>query len=109
MDIYELEDKFSAKDNRGPVFWKFLHLVALMYYTDIKDEYEKFFTYSLPSMIPCGECKEHYIDYIKNTPPDFSSRDWLVKWVLDFHNMWCIYAWKKQFTLDELIEDMNSY
>lgn len=107
LTINDVEDKYNDKKVRGPVIWKFLHSVSVWYYNDFEDIYRKFFVEILPDMLPCEDCKNHYLSYIENNPPNLSGRDELFEWVLWLHNYGAKHAWKKEYTLDDLFHDMN--
>ena len=76
----------------GPAAWSFLQTSAFAYGKDPEkasaDEQEKalsFYT-SLPHMLPCSVCREHYLEHIKEMPPDVKNRDSLSRWVVKLHN-----------------------
>jgi hypothetical protein len=76
----------------GPYGWKFIHFIALGYPTiptsDIKNKYYNFFM-SLPDVLPCSICGNHFKENLINHPLDdvvLSSRDNLINWTIDMHN-----------------------
>lgn len=109
MDIYEIEDKYARRENRWPVFWKFLHVISIMYDEDFSDHYQEFMEQNLPYMIPCENCADEYMQYIELNPIDYSSRDNFVKWMLDFHNFWNKKKGVKEYTLEEMLEAMDEW
>jgi len=76
----------------GPHGWKFLHYVSLGYpnspsYED-KSNYKQFY-HSLQHVLPCEKCAMNYKQNLVKLPIDnhLESRDSLVKWVFDIHNL----------------------
>jgi hypothetical protein len=76
----------------GPHGWKFLHYVSLGYpnspsYED-KSNYKQFY-HSLQHVLPCEKCAMNYKQNLVKLPIDnhLESRDSLVKWVIDIHNL----------------------
>ena len=74
----------------GSPAWLFLHSIALNYpknptYTD-KINMKTFFE-TVGKVLPCNSCKKHYMDNIKKLPIQLNSKDELVKWTIDFHNL----------------------
>lgn len=77
----------------GPHAWKFLHFVSLGYpdypTNEDKHKYKSFFLL-LQNVLPCSVCREHYkenYDKLPLTDNILSSRDNLIKWVIDLHNI----------------------
>jgi hypothetical protein len=75
----------------GPIFWHTIHIVALGYpkkptYTDKKCAKE--FYESFAVLLPCGQCRQHYIDHLKKNPltPFLDTRGDLFKWTVMIHN-----------------------
>ena len=75
----------------GPHLWFFMHTLSFNYpinpTMDDKKNYYNFF-YNLTQIIPCIECKNHYIDFFtKNPITNFLiNRDKLIEWVTNAHN-----------------------
>tara|TARA_B110000285_G_scaffold51050_1_gene57991 strand:- start:1687 stop:2094 length:408 start_codon:yes stop_codon:yes gene_type:complete len=76
----------------GPHGWKFLHYVSMGYpnspsYED-KSNYKNFY-HSLQYVLPCEKCAMNYKQNLRKLPIDnnLESRDSLVKWVIDIHNL----------------------
>lgn len=83
----------------GPPGWFFLHTVSFGCPIDpsIFDEehdlpdgttklnYEQFFR-KVGDILPCRYCRDSYKEFIKEIPPDASSRDTLVEWLWKIHN-----------------------
>ena len=76
----------------GPHLWFSLHTISFNYPTnptiEDKKNYNFFFT-SLKEVIPCSICKKNYIRHLIEHPIDnyLNSKEDLVKWVIDMHNM----------------------
>ena len=78
----------------GPHGWKFIHYVTLSYPIDnpsdeIKNNYKNFFTI-LQYVLPCKICANHYANNLISMPLTddvLSSRENLVKWGIDIHNI----------------------
>ncbi len=76
----------------GPDAWTFLHSITLKYpdnpsITD-KINYKQFFE-SLQNVLPCDSCCNHYKQNLRNHPLTeyvMSSRQQLIKWLIDIHN-----------------------
>ncbi len=77
----------------GKNMWKSLHLVSLSYPSkpEIKDkkDYYTFFI-SVGNVLPCDTCRMNYKKHLEELPLDdvvLSSKEALVKWVIDMHNI----------------------
>lgn len=77
----------------GPHGWKFIHYITLSYPQDPTEEnknnFKNFFTL-LQHVLPCKICARHYAENLKKLPLTdkvLSSRDSLVKWAIDIHNI----------------------
>ena len=76
----------------GPHGWKFLHYVSMGYPTnpsyEDKSNYKNFY-HSLQYVLPCEKCAMNYKQNLRKLPIDnnLESRDSLVKWVIDIHNL----------------------
>lgn len=73
----------------GPAAWKFLHAASFAV-----DEYptktdqkriSKFFE-TLPYMLPCKICRQHFLDFAQDQPIDTSSRKTITQWIVNLHN-----------------------
>ncbi len=42
--------------------------------------------YLMTKLIPCPTCYGHFIDYLKNTPIDFTNQETMIKWFFTAHN-----------------------
>ena len=76
----------------GPHGWKFLHYVSLGYPNNPTHEdklnYKNFY-HSLQYILPCDKCSFNYQQNLVKLPIDnnLDSRESLVKWVIDIHNL----------------------
>lgn len=78
----------------GPHGWKFIHYVTLAYPINNPDDetkknYKNFFT-MLQFVLPCKVCANHYAENLNKMPLTdevLSSRENLVKWAIDIHNI----------------------
>ena len=77
------------KSEWGPLLWKFLHACTFAFPENPTREetlaFEKLIE-SLPKIIPCPDCKAHFTDFLKVSPPQATCGDVLDKWLVDFHN-----------------------
>jgi hypothetical protein len=76
----------------GPSGWQLYHLVAQTY-PDTPDaqtarKYEQFFL-AMKDILPCRFCRESTTKFMDELPlhPALKSKDCLVKWMYDLHNM----------------------
>lgn len=97
----------------GKPGWLFLHAVALAYPENPTDEdkhhYYIFFN-SLRYTLPCTKCKVNFADHEKRYPLNdevLSSRDNLVKWTIDMHNIVNYYTGKKMLSYQEALDTIN--
>jgi hypothetical protein len=76
----------------GPQMWFTLHSITFNYplkpTEEDKNNYKNFFTY-LQYVIPCTVCQKNYVRHLKESPVEYNlnSREKLVKWLIDLHNM----------------------
>ena len=76
----------------GPSLWNSLHLITLNYPEKpsfaVRKQYYDFFN-NLRYMIPCIYCRKNYIEHLNEIPlePYLDSRQLLVKWLIDIHNL----------------------
>ena len=77
----------------GPHAWKFLHFVTLGYPNNPtendKKKYKLFFML-LQDTLPCSICAKHFGENLKKKPltdKDLSSKENLIYWLIDFHNV----------------------
>jgi hypothetical protein len=89
----------------GPSAWLFLHSVSFQYPenpTDQEKNNYKIFFESLQNILPCPNCREHYQKNLKENPMNLESRESLIKWVIDLHNLVNQKNSKKEYSYDEV-------
>ena len=101
--------KISIKQSIwGSHGWKFMHYVSLGYPSkpteEDKKNYKTFYT-SLQHILPCAKCANNYSHNLIKYPIDnhLSSRDSLVRWVIDIHNQVNNETGKKEYTYEEAL------
>lgn len=98
------------KDVWGPKLWEVMHTFSFSYPSSPsnieKTAAHNFYT-SLGVLIPCKNCSQHCLQYVKHYPPKINSRDELVMWVFDFHNEVNKRLNKRIYTFEELQEKYN--
>jgi hypothetical protein len=80
-------------DRFGPSLWQGLHYISLGYPVkpteEQKQKYKAFFLL-LKDTLPCSICANHYAENLKKMPITekvLETRENLVKWLIDFHNV----------------------
>lgn len=81
----------------GPAKWAELHRWAMKGDLPTASRWLDSFAASLP----CGECKQHWLNLVRDNPPDFGSNEALFDFTVGLHNMVNISLGKPQMTLDE--------
>ncbi|CAH6421421.1 Erv1/Alr family sulfhydryl oxidase [uncultured virus] len=94
----------------GPSGWMFLHSITFAYPTcpnnNDKKNMIQFIT-SLQYVLPCSKCSENFKKHLKIHPITdeiLSSKDKLIKWMIDMHNEVNKITGEKQFTYDQVIK-----
>jgi hypothetical protein len=83
--LRQVQSNKARMKAEGPKLWETLHRRALA--PTIKPAVESaFLTKSFPAMLPCGECRKHYLEWISQHPPEFFSRTAYFLWTVDLHN-----------------------
>ena len=102
----------TGPDVWGPPGWKFIHFVTLGYPNypteSIKKKYYDYF-HSLKNVIPCSICATHFAENLETLPLDdnvLSSRENLVRWGIDIHNVVNKKNGKKEYTYEEGIKEI---
>jgi len=88
-----------------------MHIVSLgakpMPTAEEQEGFRKFYE-SLQVVIPCPICKDHYTEALKTLPIRTSSRDELVEWVYDIHNLINVQLGKKTLSWEGFIKHMQN-
>jgi len=95
----------------GPFVWTTMHIVSLGYSATPSQEEKQAATQfyeSLQIMIPCPICREHYGQFLKETPPAVQNRDTLIRWVFNVHNKVNVQLGKPERTFEQFIADMRA-
>ena len=94
----------------GPPGWKFIHFVTMGYPNnpseEIKKKYYNYF-HALKHVIPCSICANHFTQNLEKLPLTdevLSSRDNLMKWGIDMHNLVNKMTNKREYSYKEGIE-----
>jgi hypothetical protein len=86
-------DQLITPEVWGPHGWKFIHYVTLGYPenpTQTQKEKYKAFLVLLKDVLPCSLCANHYAENLQKQPLTdeiMSSRENLIKWGIDIHNI----------------------
>jgi hypothetical protein len=94
----------------GPHLWKFMHYLTLAYPDEPSDDdKQKFKTFFLMigDYLPCEKCRVHYKEHLKITPLTdeiLSSRDGLIKWLFNLHNIVNESNGKPKITYDDFLD-----
>jgi hypothetical protein len=114
---HEIKPKFPpmgmSPDVWGPLFWRTMHIVSLGYNTEpSKREQEDAIRFykALETMLPCGICRAHYSEFLKEMPVEeaVASRDDLVYWVFKLHNKVNKNLGKREISFNEYIQSMRT-
>lgn len=91
----------------GPHLWKFMHYLTLSYpdnpNIDEQNKFRNFFT-MIGQYLPCEKCRVNYKTNIQTLPLTdvvLSSRNNLIKWLFDLHNIVNKETGKTQLTYDK--------
>jgi len=94
----------------GKHAWIFLHSITMAYPdcpTDIDKTNFKSFFIMLSNVLPCYKCKINYTKHMNELPLTnhvLNSKENLIKWLIDFHNLVNRDTGKKQLTYNEVNE-----
>jgi hypothetical protein len=66
----------------GPVLWQQLHAWAMSADLSTAGAWLDRFGRS----VPCGDCRRHWTEMVRRTPPDLTNRDSLFAWTVERHN-----------------------
>jgi hypothetical protein len=97
----------------GKYGWAFLHLVTLGYpeQPTEKDKihYYEYF-HALKHVLPCGKCNKNLKAHLKKYPLTndiLSSKNNLVRWGIDLHNVVNYYTGKPLVTYEDALNEIN--
>jgi hypothetical protein len=97
----------------GPYAWNFLHIITITYpinpSEDDKHNYKTFFE-SLKNVLPCERCRKNFNTHLKKFPLSrdvLSSRKYLVKWLIDIHNVVNHQTGKKMLSYTEALHELK--
>jgi len=86
-------NEIIGPDRFGPSLWQGLHYITLGYpikpTEEQKQKYKAFFLL-LKDTLPCKICADHFAENLKKLPITdtvLETRENLVKWLIDFHNI----------------------
>lgn len=98
----------------GNASWKMSHYITFAYpdmpTSEDKNAIKSYFE-NLKYLLPCQNCRSHYIQYVTNHPLTddiLLSRYKLIKWLVDLHNSVNVRIGKKEYSLDEVIKIYSS-
>jgi hypothetical protein len=102
----------AGPDVWGPPGWKFIHFVTMGYPNypteSIKKKYYDYF-HSLKNVIPCSICATHFAENLEKLPLDdnvLSSKENLIRWGINIHNIVNKKNGKKEYTFEEGIKEI---
>lgn len=93
----------------GKEMWKLMNCIAFAYSENPTDEDKKnvcIFFNSLSKILPCGECKQHFLKIIEEFPieKNVENKEMLLKWVNFTHNKVNIKLGKPEFSYEQLLD-----
>lgn len=94
----------------GPHAWIFLHSITLSYpdHPTIQDKTNtKNFFISLKNILPCYKCRNNYLRHLDDYPLTdkiLSSRQNLIKWLIDIHNIVNLETGKKEMNYNDVMK-----
>ena len=90
--------EWMPKSVWGPIKWKELHTRALMP-TAMEGE-ERWFASYLDGL-PCEKCRQHFAEFLGQSPPDFSSRESFFNWTVAAHNYVNVAMGRRSWSIEE--------
>jgi len=94
----------------GEHLWKFMHYLTLSYpdnpTTDDQNKFKNFFNI-IGDYLPCEKCRVNYVKHQSELPLTndiLQSRDKLIFWLSDLHNIVNSETGKQKLTKDQFIE-----
>mmetsp|Transcript_3158 Transcript_3158/g.9441 ORF Transcript_3158/g.9441 Transcript_3158/m.9441 type:complete len:215 (-) Transcript_3158:194-838(-) len=92
----------------GPPTWFFLHSVTLALPERVPPEQQREFSslmLAMQKLLPCPGCSKHLVGHMREHPlePHLGTRDGLVQWMIDIHNMVNRDIGKPELTKEEVL------
>src|SRR5579883_1090495 len=87
--------------------WKELHLHALNYQTAQEKSETTYliqFASRIPKYTPGCACREHWLNWVKQNPPQFRNKEEYFAWTVRAHNNINKLLGEKEFTVEEAKE-----
>lgn len=78
-----------SKEDWGPPTWKSMHEIAIGYsnHPSEQEKYDMMLYFEMVSRIlPCKECRYHFGDILKKSPPNVTNSCTLQTWLFNVHN-----------------------
>lgn len=97
----------------GKYAWPFFHMVTMGYPENpTEKDKQRYFTYinCLKYVLPCDKCKNNLKKHLKRYPlteEALSSRQALIKWGIDLHNIVNYYTGKPMLTNEAAVNELN--
>jgi len=96
----------------GPHLWFYLHTISFNFPDNPthleKTQYLDFYN-SLGNTIPCEKCRNHYSSNLQVNPPRLESKDALIKWTVDLHNLVNKSLGKREWSYDEAVDTYRKF
>lgn len=89
----------NVMEQVGPPIWKDLHTFAKKWEGDVEEQNK--FLDKIRGRIPCGVCKQFWINELKTNPAPTSSTEDFFKWTFEVHNKVNVKLEKPELTLEE--------
>ena len=80
------ETPSTFKQEVGRAYWSMLHNFCKIYDPSTMKQVAKNVVEEMIAHYPCSECGRHGMEYIKQNPPNYDSKEALAKWSWSFHN-----------------------
>mmetsp|Transcript_68893 Transcript_68893/g.149931 ORF Transcript_68893/g.149931 Transcript_68893/m.149931 type:complete len:172 (-) Transcript_68893:136-651(-) len=97
----------------GPPAWFFLHSVTLALPDVVPEEQQKSLAqlmYNMQKILPCPSCGIHLSEHMREHPiePHLSTRDGMIQWMIDIHNMVNQGCGKRVLAKEEVLRNFNA-
>mmetsp|Transcript_22883 Transcript_22883/g.44526 ORF Transcript_22883/g.44526 Transcript_22883/m.44526 type:complete len:258 (-) Transcript_22883:115-888(-) len=105
--------QFRNPDVWGPPTWFFLHSMTLALPESVPAEQQenvKNVMYNLQKILPCPSCGKNLAHHMREHPlePHLGTRDEMVQWMIDVHNMVNKDCGKREWSKDEVLSEYGS-